>query len=660
MEPMVGRLLLPSFGGGFHVWTTSLMFFQGALFLGYLWAHLAAPRVGRGHFVLLAAALVFLPPTVRVIGEARDMPDLLLALVIGFGVPFVALATTGVVAQAWLARSRLPERDAPYRLYATSNLGSLAALLAYALLIEPLVGLTVQRWVWAATYAAYLVTAAIAWRVTHAERASEVAAAVAPPARYDAPAPSASQIAYWLMLSACPSAFLMAVTNLVALDAGNVPLVWVVPLALYLLTFVMAFAEPSLVPDFVRRLWPHFAVVGIFFFSGGETGGSWWGAVLQVGVLFVVCLAAHAELYDQRPAPARLTTYYLVVSLGGWVGGAFVALGAPLLFSGLWEYPLALALLFVTLVVGRRRELMALAKTSGGYVAVTALFLLAVGWKLSSSVDPTAGRVHWVEVQRSFYGIYYVIDRPSPRPDIVSRDLVSGTTRHGRQLVDDELGQEPIGYYARGGPIGDVLTVTERPGRRTGVVGLGIGAIAAYMHEGETLRYYEIDPVVIDLAERRFTFLSECAATLETVAGDARLSLAREARQASEPPFDLLIIDAFAGDAIPTHLVTREAIELYLELIPEDGILALHVSNRFYDLAPVVSAAARDLELFAVTKRYLLPRDLLLEDPSIYVVMARRSELLDPLRERGFREEPPATRAWTDDHASALTALRVW
>ena len=670
MEPMVGRLLLPSFGGAFHVWTTSLMFFQGALFVGYLYAHLAAGRVGRAHLGLLALPLLWLPPTVALEADApRGVLGLLTELTVDFGVSFVALATTGVVAQRWLARSSLPGRDAPYVLYAISNAGSLSALLLYALVIEPLVGLSVQRWAWAAGFVAYLVAAALAHRATH--RAEDAGPARPEAAPFDVVAPDEERITVahlmtWGLLAAWPSVFLMAVTNLIALDAGNVPLVWVVPLALYLLSFILAFAEPSRVPDAARRLWPHFAAVGLFFFAGAETGGSWAPVVLQLAVLFAVCLAAHAELHERRPGPRHLTLYYLVLSLGGGLGGAFVALGAPSWFRGLFEYPIGLLGLAATMGILRRRALLGWARGPGRGMAFASLALLAViGWKLAEGVTaPSTASARTLEVQRSFYGLYYVLERRTPAG--AERSLVSGTTRHGRQFMDEARVREPLSYYHRRGPLGAAMAALAERQRplHVGVVGLGVGAAAAYLGPADTMDFFEIDPLVVTLARRHFRYLSNAASETRVVVGDARLTLAAQASDPQGARYDLLLIDAFAGDAIPTHLVTREAIALYRRLLAPDGVLLFHVSNRYYDLRPALATLAREgfeAPVAAGTHSHPGRDDAEGIDPSAYFLMRFDAPSLGAFESHGFTPitatVPRRVTLWTDDHVNTLAAL---
>ncbi len=653
LEPLVGRMLLPHFGGAFHVWTTSLMFFQGALFVAYLYAHLVAERIGAWHLLVVALPLALLPPSVGG-GGADDASSvaILARLVAWVALPFGVLATTAIVAQNWRARSGV----APYALYAVSNAGSLGALLVYALAIEPLFGVETQRWGWAVGYLIYGALAVVAFR-RHAAGTAPVHAQAA-----ETPAPAMGTMVYWALLSAAPSAFLMAVTNHIALEAGNVPLVWVVPLALYLGSFVIAFAdppagEPSRVPRLVRRLWPHVAAVGVFFESGGDAGGGWIDALIHLAVLAFVTLAAHAELYRHRPEARWLTRYYLVIAAGGWLGGAFVALLAPVAFKGLWEYPLALAALAITMLVGRRAELRAWLKGAPKLaIAVTLALVAVIVWKVA---DGAGARdvSDTLAVRRSFYGIYRVTR--TPRGDGAIRDLVSGTTRHGRQREGDGT---PLSYYHPRGPLGDVFA--EYTPASVGAIGLGVGAAAGHLKQPEQrMRFYEIDPVVVDLAERYFSYLRRAGERAEVVTGDARVSLEAE-RQRGEPPYDLLLIDAFAGDAIPSHLLTIEALQLYLDRLAEGGVLLLHVSNRYYDLRPVLRANAEVLGLSGVHVARI--HDLALDqDPAQYVALARDDAPLEPLRlRRGWRRlrDTPAlagARPWTDDHVAPLEALSL-
>jgi hypothetical protein len=662
LEPMVGRMLLPHFGGGFHVWTTSLMFFQGALFAAYLYAHGLAPRLGRWHLATLAAPLAFLPLELSTASD-DGVSTLLAVLGSRVAIPFFALGTTAIVAQRWaLAAGR-----EPYGLYALSNAGSLVALLGYALVVEPLAGLELQRWVWLALYVVYLVAALLAWRALglRSARTSEPAGstssvASAPPERTDAhdalgPAPKWRLAAYWAALSAAPSAFLSAVTNLLALDVGSVSLVWVTPLALYLGSFVWAFASPrpvdasgTRVPGAVRRLWPHVAAVGLFFFAGGDAGGGFIEVAVQLLVLAFVSLAAHAELFRVRPSPARLTLYYLVIAAGGWAGGACVALLAPVASDGLVEYPASLLGLGIVMLVGRRRELRAwLAGRPRGALLASAALLVVIAVKILSAGGGEQGAE--LERRRSFYGLYRVVR--SQRTEGAVRDLVSGGTRHGRQREGDPA---PLSYYHPRGPLGDALALVSAP-RRVGVVGLGVGAAAGHLGPGESVRFFELDPVVVALARRHFSYLSEARAEVDVVVGDARVSLARDRAR-----YDVLLVDAFSGDAIPTHLLTREALELYVSRTTPRGLVLVHISNRYYDLRAPLAATARSLGL-AAAEVSRIDGVALDQDPAQYVAIARRAEALRPLvRDRAWAwSSSRGAHAWTDDHARLVEALVV-
>lgn len=650
LEPLVGRMLLPRFGGAFHVWSTALMFFQGALLLAYLYAHVAAERLGRAHLLLLAAPLIALPPSV---GDAPSddagVLAILARLAVHVGLPFGMLATTAVVAQRWRARAGRP----PWRLYAISNAGSLGALLLYPLVFEPLLGLTAQRWTWTAAYCVYIGLGAAAWFTTRPRDAED-----------DPPIPSSERppwgtLAYWALLSAAPSALLLAITQVIALEAGSVPMVWVVPLAIYLASFVVAFEDPkegedSRVPRFVRRLWPHVAAVGVFFYSGGDAGGGWIDATIHLVVLAFVSLAAHGELYRTRPPAGRLTTFYLVIAAGGWAGGAFVALLAPAAFDGLWEYPIALAALALTMVIARRRELSA---WLGGGPKLALLATAALGLVITIKVGLGASGdepVTTLDRQRSPYGVYRVTRRE--RDDGAVRDLVSGTTRHGRQR---EGNGTPLSYYHPRGPLGGAFDALDPT--RIGAIGLGVGAAAGHLSRtDQTLRFFEIDPAVVELARAHFSYLARGGGRVDVVIGDARVALEAER---TEPPYDLLLVDAFSGDAIPEHLLTVEAIELYLDRVTDDGVILLHVSNRYYDLRPVLRANAEHLGLAALHTARVerLARD---EDPSRYVALARDTTTLSPLRQRGWRDLTESgafagASPWTDDHTAPLSAL-IW
>jgi SAM-dependent methyltransferase len=718
MEPLVGKLLLPNCGGGFHVWATCLMFFQGALFLGYLYCHFGEPRIGRAHLAVLLLPLALLTPLGVQVEPDPTWPvgSLLLALTLHIGLPFFALATTGVVAQGWLARSQLAEANQPYQLYAMSNLGSLVALLSYPVLVEPLLGLEAQRWVWTVGYLIYLVLAfwsmprnlsAVPAAVPEPEPEPEPASAPAPapepnkgkqgkkgkkgkkgqqaakpepaaaPSEPPAPPEPISQepptwrrLLYWLCLATAPSMFLMAVTNVIALDIGSMPLVWVLPLSIYLLSFILTFGRRPFMPYLVKRFWLEVCLVGVFFYVTSVGGLSWLHALGHMGVLLVLCLAGHGELYRSRPAPRHLTTYYLVLSLGGWAGGVFVSLIAPSLFSSLLEYPVAIGLLALTLLVGRWKDLLEwlrdepLPLLAGSVVLVT---LVAV-----NVTEHNLRRPHLRLTLRNSYGVYRVSHEPSKDPALSpSQRIEQGLTRlfHGTTLHGKQLGGArrtiPIGYYHQASPLGDVMRAvsagSETP-RKVAVIGLGAGTTAAYLGQGEEVDFYELDPDANRIAEEYFTYLSDArhrGVDVEVIHGDARLTIQRS--EVPEDYYDVILVDAFSSDAIPTHLLTREALTLFLGKLRPGGYLVFHISNRYYDLRPVLHAGSQGLGARAIYKDRATNRTEELEDASDYCVLRHDGYSLEPLlhhhwslpEELDLREVEP----WTDDYANLLSAL---
>jgi hypothetical protein len=687
MEPMVGRMLLPLFGGAFHVWTTALMFFQGALFVGYLYAHLLAKRMGPWHLAALLVPVLLLPPTARLLGEGRDNLDLLGALFVSFFLPFAALATTGVVAQGWLARSNLPGRKSPFVLYATSNAGSLAALLSYGLLVEPNVGLSTQRWLWAGGYLAFLVSALIAYRATHGRNAGEPEtvvnatgdeAAGMGDGKIDSgsgdkgsAALGAGRIIYWLSLSAFPSVLLMAITNLIALDVGNTPLFWVAPLAVYLITFILAFSDNPRTAQRLRGVRLGLAVLALALVVIGQFDGTWSLVGVVLVALFLMCLEGHSELYAQRPAPRHLTLYYLVIALGGWAGGALVALVAPSLFSGLYELPIGICGLWAAMAFAKRRGIARWLKAGRrfelGLVLVAALAIVAI------KIGQGQGNLT-LEKRRNFYGILTVTEQAhgsDGNKAATMRKLFNGKTLHGRQIFGSDLEREPLGYYGRNGGLGLTMQVLDEkvPGpRHIGVVGLGVGSIAAYARPNDAIDFYEIDPAVVELARKHFTYLDGCRGRLRTIVGDARLTLAKAAHAGSNeapaaPRYDLLVIDAFSGDAVPTHLLTSEAIDIYRSLLSDNGVLLFHLSNRFYALDRVLGMTVRARGLAAATRFSVpkTPREISLEDPSHYFVVVKDAAALAPYAARGFRPVtaafPTLTLHWTDNHVNTLSVL---
>jgi len=635
MEPMLGRLLLPHYGGAVYVWGTTLMFFQGVLLAGYAYAHWLGPRLGRWHLGALLLPLAGLPFRAPHL-PAESVAGLLVALAQTCGLPFLLLASTSVLAQRWLALSALPEREHPYALYSASNLGSLGALLAYVLVAEPLLGVRAQSQIWACLYLSYLVVALLAYRVCAPAQALPQSLGQRPTPR---------SLGVWALLAAGPSALSLAVTNLTIVEIGNAPLLWVLPLSLYLLSFILAFGRTG-TPRWAVRLLPHFSVaaLGVYALSNG-VAQNWRLGVLYMLLAFVISWSAHGALYDSRPPAAQLGWYYLALAFGGLLGGAFVALIAPHLFSQLHEFLLAV---LVTLgVVAALRKSWRMARSDAwALIGFSLVLAMAVGRGL---LLDSAGE-HIIDQRRSPYGVYRVVDTEVPgKPR--ARALESGHTRHGEQLfhADGTFDPTPLTYYNRQSPLAEVVAALPRP-RRLGVIGLGIGTIAGLLDAEDSVVFYEIDPVVEELARSHFGYLSSPPRS-EIRIGDARRELAREA-ELGAPRYQLLVIDAFTGDSIPVHLLTIEALALYLERIEPGSLVLLHTSNRFVPLIGMIGAGANALGSVAVAqiREGDLPHGA---TPSQFAAIGNVEHLGWP------RVITSRSTAWSDDHSSLLP-LFAW
>lgn len=634
LEPLCGRLLVARFGGAFYVWTSALMFFQSALVVGYLYAHRVAPRLGRWHAALIVLSLALLPPAVGAPPTRAGAWEVVLSLGASIAVLAAVLSATSVTAQR--AAQRGVSARGVFALYALSNAGSLGALVIDALLIAPSLGLRAQAALWSALFALYAASASFALR------------GLAPLPSLPSIAPRAEQALTWTLLSALTAAALSGVTNQLTLDAGQVPLLWTLPLAIYLGTFVAAFSSRALVPDTVRVLAPQVAAVALWLCLGGDTGSPALQSLLHLAGFAWVLLAAHATLYESRPAPEGLGAFYLCLAVGGALGGGAVALVAPRVFSGLAELPLSLVGIVAVMGWMQRQEVGAWLRGApwGERLARLALPLFVIARVLlGSSRDDSVTRLDAV---RSPYGVYHVLERVDRRGAL--RELVSGTTRHGRQRVGERA---PLSYYHRAGSLGDAFEALSTPAgaRRVGAVGLGVGAAASHLARGDRGVFFEIDPAVVRLARARFTYLRGSEGEVSVREGDARRLL-----ESSADRFDLLLVDAFAGDAIPAHLLTVEAVDIAMRRVAPQGILLFHVSNRFFDLRPLLAASARSLGL-TMRWRERLSGLAEGEDPSRYVALAREARTLSPLAEKGWRGAGGlrVMRAWTDDHAEPLT-----
>jgi SAM-dependent methyltransferase len=653
VQPLIARLILPWFGGSAAVWTTCMLFFQVMLLAGYAYAHfltrrLAASRLERiVHTVLLLAALMLLPiapgESWKPLGGEEPISRILLLLLATVGLPYFLLAATSPLLQAWFVRSR-PGED-PYRLFAVSNLASLLALVSYPFVVEPFLTAREQVNLWSWLFAAFAALCAVlAWRTPRGSPDTE--------ATRRSPAPARERYALWLALAAAGSALLLAVTNHLTQNVASVPLLWLAPLTLYLLTFIVAFEGRSWYRP--KYLW----VIVL-----GALGVMGWLVVEQehrfdlaiqlaafLPGLFVACFFCHGELYRSRPAPEHLTAFYLTVSAGGALGGLAVAVLAPLVFNGYYE--LGVGLVAVALLAALRFRPLGLIPSllaAGVLLGVTAC----------AAYDGFRQREDVVVAKRGFYGVLRVKEYGTPGEVDHLRRLVHGTIMHGEQYLHESERRMLTTYYQETAGIGLAIASKQDHPLRVGVIGLGTGTIAAYGRKGDVFRFYEIDPHVLEIARRDFTFLGDSPAKIEMALGDARLSLEREQPQG----FDVLAVDAFSSDAIPVHLITREALGIFLRHVKPDGIVAFHVSNRFLDLVPVVARIAREQGAHAALVRDD-PED---EDNSLrsrtdWVLVSRdgKALLADNIVEGGGApaEDRPEWRTWTDDYSNLVQILK--
>lgn len=645
VQPLFARLVLPVIGGAPAVWTTAMLFFQTVLLGGYVYAHLTTRYLPRRaqlglHLAVWAAALVFLP---LAIPEGWSLEpgapvafQTLTLFALGVGVPFALLSANAPLLQSWYAGSGGPSADDPYFLYGASNLGSFAALLAFPLVAEPLFGATAIGQGFAAGFV--LLGAGLL--------ASGLAAGGGAPARVAAVPTgiAARDLGLWALLAFVPSSLMLAVTTKVSTDVGAMPLVWVIPLALYLLTFTLTFTRRPLVPTRWLALAAALgALYGFAAFLGAFGNHLGLGTAGLLVLAFVaVSLWAHRALYEARPVAAGLTVFYITMSVGGALGGVFNAIVAPSFFDDLHEGPATLALALVLLVtVGRRLD--GQAALRGGVVLAVAVASVV----LTRPADQLFR-------DRSFFGTHKVIEQGGLRL------YTNGTTVHGAQRLSD-LGAarpDPLFYYHREGPMAQAIAAAA-PDATIGIVGLGVGSLACYARPGQDWHFYEIDPMVDRVARdpALFGFMSACAGAAPTHLGDARVVLRDQTRHL----YDVLVIDAFSSDAVPVHLMTREAVALYMERLAPDGLLLFHISNRYYDLSRPLGRVAADLGLAARLRHHTgdLGNDAG-HSGSIVAALARGEEGLAPVA-ADPSWGPLANdggRVWTDDFANVLSVLK--
>jgi SAM-dependent methyltransferase len=704
VQPMVARMALPRLGGAPAVWNSAMVVFQALLLAGYAYAHLiirVRPRLQAGiHIGLFALAAIWLP--IGLLDQTLPAgaspavwaPWFLFASI---GPLFFIVSAQAPLMQRWYALEAT--RGDPYALYAASNLGSFAGLLSYPLLVEPLLTLRQQSLLWTGGYALLVLLVGLCALTIPAHAVEEKPRAVSPP-------PPLRRVLLWIALAAVPSGLMLSTTTHLTTDIVAVPMLWVVPLGLYLLSFVVAFAERRRAADAITGVAPIVLLIGGGFAFSEGAALPLFNATVGLGVLLVVAIALHTCLYRLRPAPDRLTGFYLAMSAGGVLGGIFCAIVAPLIYDWAYEHPILM--LAAALLVGQRplfawagsmpRGLgwallaAAFALSWAGdmrapdwidknwaaifSVAIALLALLFVGRRIPFALAFLALMLSyggWQKLRqsgegvrtRSYFGIYTVNTRHFPP----ARILTHGTTLHGVQSMLPGEALLPTSYYARGSGVGHALAsapVLYGPAARIGVVGLGAGTLTCYALPTESWRVFEIDPAMVRIARTRFTFLRSCAPQAKIVLGDARISLARTAPHS----LDILAVDAFSSDAVPMHLLTREALGVYRRALAPNGLLLVHISNRYLNLAPVLAAAAQKDGWAAAGFNYEPSIEGFAHNLSISIWIAmspdpaalqRLEDASGPDRAKWETLRPrPGFAGWTDDHASILPILESW
>ena len=657
VQPLIAKQILPWFGGSSAVWTTCMLFFQGALLLGYAYSDVTPRALGprrqpKLHMVLALLALIVLPIIApenwKPVGGEEPISRILMLLAVTIGLPYVLLSTTSPLIQSYFARLN-PGRD-PYRLFALSNAASLLALVAYPVVIEPFVGTRMQAMGWSVLFAAFvLLVASLGWRVSRVNAESPVAHEMV-----DAePPPILSQL-HWIAFSAAGSMLLLAVSNHITQNVASVPLLWLLPLTLYLLTFILTFDGTGW---YQRRLYvgPFFVlVIGMCFLLVDKDFQ--FDLIVQTSVfcvgLFVVCMMCHGELVLSKPAAQHLTRFYLLLSIGGAIGALMVSVVAPLLFATYLETAVALlfaAVLFVPVAQATQPLLQWLA------------VLLAIGVVGTGAWFVKLEHNNAIEVSRNFYGVLKVKSYDDIGNENYLLRLVHGAILHGEQYPHEKWRYQPTTYYTPTSGFGRAVNAAREMAPRTndkqriGMIGLGVGTVGAYCREGDICRIYEINTEVERLARKHFTYLADSLARPEVIIGDARLSLEREAGN----HFNVLAVDAFSGDSIPMHLITQEAVRGFMGHVASDGILAYHVSNRFLDLPPVLAEIAARETLVGVVVEDPAQKDNTLHSSSTWVLLARNADALEGIGEAGTALTRTAgAPLWTDDFNNLLSVVK--
>lgn len=715
VQPMFARMILPQLGGSPAVWNTTVVFYQIVLLAGYIYAHFIVTRIPQRwqiglHVVLLISALLSLPISVPAgwspPAGGNPIPWLLALLTVAVALPFFVVSISSPLLQSWFAKTGHRSAPDPYFLYAASNAGSMLALISYPLLIEPHMRLSAQSQLWTVGFFIFMVLmlgcAAFVWNApntTHTTSQSVTQPSVLPIAW--------RRRIHWILLSAVPSSLMLSVTTYLSTNIVPIPLLWVIPLALYLLTFILVFASRQLLPyEVMRRALPIVLLPLVILIAAQATQPIWMLLFLHLLAFFVITMVCHGALALDRPPAQQLTEFYLWLAVGGAVGGMFNALLAPALFNTLVEYPLVLVVAYLLLPPLEQKGTARsgwLAKLNPKYldlllpiglgVLVLGLIMFTQAAKLASgpisyalifgipallcfsfsrrpqrfalgiaaiflaSTFYTSDQGTVIYADRSFYGLHRVLLDPSGRYHVIAH----GGTMHGRQSVDPARAREPLSYYTTSGPIGQVFALGPR--QRVAVVGLGAGALACYAQPGQEWVFYEIDPSVEEIARNPayFTYLSNCTPDAKVVLGDARLTLA----DAQDQQYDLIVLDAYSSDSTPVHLITREALALYRERLAPGGILAFHISNEYLDLKLVLTALAHDAGMASLYQdnRQISPEEAANgKNASQWLIMANEQADFGALRDDARWQQlaiPDDTVLWTDDFSSVLSVLRL-
>lgn len=678
VQPIMSKMILPWFGGAPNVWTTCMLFFQTVLVLGYLYAHILATRLSPKsqfglHCLLLFVSVLSLPILVNESWKPEGGEDpvlqILMLLSATVGLPYFLLSSTGPLVQSWFA-ARLPGQS-PYRLYALSNVGSMLALISFPFLVEVLLDSNGQSWMWTLIYVFYsAVILFVGWQYKNVNGTT----LSDHKAESEGQLISRMHVTGWFLFPAMASVMFLAITNYLCQDVAVIPFLWISPLAIYLLSFILCFDHPRW---YNRRFFASLSVLGITYISllyyrdiadiflfnpiGLENlltdlyDNMLLRFVVALGVLFSICMMCHGELTRCKPEAGRLTQFYLSISVGGALGGLFVSVVCPLVFTGYVEYHLGLVAAFLIAAVILIREV--IGKGSLKQACITLLVGLAAGLNVGAQWDIL--QVDHIAASRNFYGTLRVVQKDELGVMPAQRRLVHGRIIHGVQLADTGQHGTPTSYYnAESGVATTLKLMHEREAIHVGVVGLGVGTLATYGREDDQYTFFEINPAVVDYANEHFTFLSKTKAQVNTIVADGRLGL----ESLDEEVLDLLVIDAFSSDSIPAHLLTVEAMEIYQRVVKDDGLIALHLSNNHLNLLPVVVNAADHLRL--AVRAFKTPGNPeVAADNALWVIVGEDQNVMQQLRTMGGGGYTPSVQdakhvpLWTDKYSSLWHVL---